>query len=176
MASDRISRIRVGSGTAGIVGLQDALEEIAARQPEPPENQIAAELLVRLSKCNYIPAAARESYAQAFLREFRKHMGLPVEEAGAAIVEVKVLGQGCVQCDGLEHELMGVMAELNLRADIEHVREVKAIASYGVMGTPALLINGQVKCVGSVPARNKLIEWLTEAGRQHPEGGVENGD
>ncbi|MBW1700627.1 MAG: thioredoxin family protein [Deltaproteobacteria bacterium] len=78
-------------------------------------------------------------------------------------MEIKVLGPGCAQCDGLEQTLMQVMAEINLAADIEHVRDIKEIGKYGVMGSPALLINGKVKSVGRVPPKNKLKEWLTEA-------------
>ena len=55
------------------------------------------------------------------------------------------------------------MSEINLIADIEHVRDIKEIGKYGVMGSPALLINGKVKSVGKVPPKNKLKEWLTEA-------------
>jgi protein-disulfide isomerase len=68
-----------------------------------------------------------------------------------------------VQCDRLEQELMLVMAESGIIADMEHVRDIKEIGRYGVMGTPALLINGQVKSVGKVPAKSKIIEWLKEA-------------
>ena len=78
------------------------------------------------------------------------------------VVQIKVLGLGCPQCDGLEQELMQVMAEINLMADIEHVRDIKEIGKYGVMGMPALIINGKVKSVGRVPQKNKLIEWLSE--------------
>jgi protein-disulfide isomerase len=52
------------------------------------------------------------------------------------------------------------MAELNLAGDIEHIRDVKEIGKYGVMGTPALIINGKVKSVGKVPPKSKLMEWL----------------
>jgi len=73
------------------------------------------------------------------------------------------LGPGCVQCDRLEQDLMQVMSETGIVADIEHVRDIKEIGQYGVLGTPALLINGQVKSVGKVPMKSKMIEWLKEA-------------
>jgi protein-disulfide isomerase len=57
---------------------------------------------------------------------------------------------------------MEALAEMDLSADLEHVRDVKEIGRYGVMGTPAVIINGKVKCVGSVPSREKIIEWLKE--------------
>jgi hypothetical protein len=55
------------------------------------------------------------------------------------------------------------MAETGTVADLEHVTDIKEIGRYGVMGMPALLVNGQVKSVGKVPPKNKLKEWLTEA-------------
>ena len=60
---------------------------------------------------------------------------------------------------------MAVMAELNIAADLEHVRDPIDIANYGVMGSPGLIINGQVKAVGSVPPPNKLKVWLMEAAK-----------
>ena len=45
---------------------------------------------------------------------------------------------------------------------IEHVTDIKKIGKYGVMGTPALIINGKVKSVGKVPSKSKPIDWLKE--------------
>ena len=44
----------------------------------------------------------------------------------------------------------------------DHVRDIKEIGAYGVMGTPALIINGKVMAVGKVPAKAKLKKWLSE--------------
>jgi protein-disulfide isomerase len=55
------------------------------------------------------------------------------------------------------------MAEINLAGELTHVEDVKEIARYGVMGTPALIINGKVVAVGSVPEKKKIQQWLTEA-------------
>ncbi|MCF8142407.1 MAG: thioredoxin family protein [Deltaproteobacteria bacterium] len=85
-------------------------------------------------------------------------------------MQIKVLGPGCVQCDRLEQDLMQVMSETGVMADIEHVRDIKEIGRYGVMGTPALLINGRVKSVGKVPLKSKMVEWIMEAqGVRHKE-------
>jgi len=43
---------------------------------------------------------------------------------------------------------------------IEHVTDIKKTAKYGVMGTPALIINGKVRSVGKVPSKSKLTDWL----------------
>jgi protein-disulfide isomerase len=58
---------------------------------------------------------------------------------------------------------MAVMAELDIAAGLEHVRDIAKIGSYGVMGTPGLIINGEVKAVGSVLPKSRLKEWLMNA-------------
>ncbi|MBI5578395.1 MAG: thioredoxin family protein [Deltaproteobacteria bacterium] len=78
-------------------------------------------------------------------------------------MQIKVLGPGCPSCDKLEQDLMAVMAELNLPGDLEHVRDVKEIACYGVMGNPALVIKGKVVAAGRVPSKSQLKEWLRAA-------------
>jgi hypothetical protein len=57
---------------------------------------------------------------------------------------------------------MEVLNEMDLPAELEHVRDVRKIGQYGVMGMPALIIGGQVKCVGKVPSRNDIRLWLAE--------------
>ncbi len=162
MSQDDVTQIRVGDSPVGIIGLKIVIEDMAEEYGERPNQEVIEELLSRLGKRNYIPEKVKEGYAKAFLREFKKFQGKPYEEEVPEGIQIKVLGPGCPQCDGLEQELMQVMAEINLMADIEHVRDIKEIGKYGVMGTPALIINGKVKSVGRVPPKNKLIEWLSE--------------
>ena len=57
---------------------------------------------------------------------------------------------------------MEVLNELNLTADLEHVTDVKKIAAYGIMGSPALLINGKVVSVGQVPSKKQIETWLKQ--------------
>jgi small redox-active disulfide protein 2 len=159
-------QIKVDTFMVGIIGLKAVMEEMADEYEDKPDEEIQRELLKRLSKRNYISNKAEDGYAKAFLGEFKKFLGKPYEEEASHGLELKVLGPGCPQCDKLEHELMAVMAETGIVADIEHVRDIKEIGKYGVMGTPALLVNGKVKSVGSVPPKNKLIEWLKEGQRE----------
>ncbi len=165
MASDDVSQIRVGKHPSGIIGLKAVLEEVANECRGKTDDEIKEQLLQRLSKKNYISNNAREIYGQAFLREYKKFVGEPFEETKADGLEVKVLGPGCSRCEKLEQDLMAMMAELNINASLEHVRDPIEIASYGVMGTPGLIINGEVKAVGSVPSPKRLKEWLMEAAK-----------
>jgi hypothetical protein len=163
MTKEDVVQIKVEHYAVGIIGLNAALKDMATGYAERPDPEVAEALLSRLSKKNYIPQKAREPYKKAFLREFKKYLGKPFEEEPPSGLEIKVLGPGCPQCDGLEQELMAVISQIQITANIEHVRDIKEIGRYGVMGSPALIINGQVKSVGKVPPRTRLIQWLEEA-------------
>lgn len=162
MSQDEVNQIRVGDSSVGIMGLKTVMEDMAEEYGDKPDRDTREELVNRLCKRNYIPEKAKDDYAKAFLREFKKFLGKPFEEEAPEGLEIKVLGPGCAQCDRLEQELMQVLAETGVIAGIEHIRDIKEIGKYGVMGTPALIINGKVKSVGKVPPKNKLKEWLTE--------------
>lgn len=163
MSEDDLTQVRVSSSSIGVVGLKAVIAEVAEVYGERPDREVKEELLNRLGKRNYIPEIAKEEYGRAFLREFKKSLGKPFEEEPLERLEVKVLGSGCYQCDKLEQDLLQVMAETGIVADIEHVRDIKEIGEFGVTGTPALLINRKVKSVGSVPPKSKLIKWSKEA-------------
>jgi len=163
MGTDDIVQIRVGGFSVGIVGLKQAMESMVREYAEKSDHEMEKELIANLGKRNYIPDRAKDEYGKAFLREFKKFLGKEVAEDRPEGLEIKVLGQGCAQCDKLEQELMAVMAETGVAADVDHVRDVKEIGKYGVLGMPALIINGKVKSVGKVPPRSKIIEWLKEA-------------
>lgn len=169
MSQDDVTQIKVGGQPTGIVGLKNVLSDMAEEYGDRPDREVMKELLNRLGKKNYIVSTAREEYEKAFLREFKKFIGKPFENDSPEGPEIKVLGPGCAQCDRLEQELMQVMAETGIAADIEHIRDVKEIGAYGVMGTPALIMNGKVKSVGKVPAKKQLKSWIIEAKSSLPQ-------
>jgi small redox-active disulfide protein 2 len=162
MSQDNVTRIRINKQSIGIIGLTRVMQEMGKEYADRPDNEVQTELIKRISEKNYIPAPAKEDYGKALLREFNKFLGRPYEEDASEELEIKVLGPGCARCDSLEREIMEVLAEMDMSADLEHVRDVKEIGRYGVMGTPALIINGKVKCIGSVPPREKIVQWLKE--------------
>ncbi|OGP56874.1 MAG: hypothetical protein A2V65_05770 [Deltaproteobacteria bacterium RBG_13_49_15] len=61
---------------------------------------------------------------------------------------------------------MAVLAELQIPADVEHIRDPLAISQYGVMGTPALVVNEKVVSVGKVPLRSALKSLIADAWRK----------
>ena len=158
MPDEDITQISLGRFRVGITGLKDAIEE-AKSWRERPEEEIAQALLAAVKPKNYIPAAAQEEYKRAFLREFKKALGEKVEE-GSSGLSIKILGPGCPSCDRLEQTVMAVLVELTLPAEVEHVRDLKEMTALGVFGTPALMINDEVKAVGNLPTRETLKKWL----------------
>ncbi len=164
MSEDDIVRIKVNKQSVGIIGLRQVMEEMAREYADKPDAEVQSELARRVSKKNYIPDHAKEEYGLALLREFNKSLGRPYEEEASEGLEIKVLGPGCARCDKLEREAMEVMSEMELPGDLEHIRDVKEIGRYGVMGTPALVINGKVVCVGEVPSKDQIRAWLDELG------------
>lgn len=75
-------------------------------------------------------------------------------------MEIKVLGPGCKNCVTLDRIAHEVVQELGITATFEKVEDYAAIASYGVMSTPALVVNGNVVLSGRVPTPRYLKEIL----------------
>jgi small redox-active disulfide protein 2 len=77
-------------------------------------------------------------------------------------MEIKVLGPGCPKCNQTFNLIMETLSEENIAADLDKVTDVMEIASYGVFGTPAVVIDGNVKSVGKVPKKADIIKWVKE--------------
>lgn len=66
-------------------------------------------------------------------------------------MKIEILGMGCKKCSDLMENAKKAAAELNLEAEFVKVEDIKKIMSYGVMTTPALVVNGVVKVSGKIP-------------------------
>jgi small redox-active disulfide protein 2 len=75
-------------------------------------------------------------------------------------VKIEVLGAGCARCQQLEELVRSTVQQAGIAAQIEHVTDLKRIASYKVLATPALVVEGQVKCAGRIPKRGEVEAWL----------------
>jgi small redox-active disulfide protein 2 len=75
-------------------------------------------------------------------------------------MEIKVLGPGCARCKATTKNVEEAVAESGLSADITKVTDTMEIAKHGVFGTPAVIIDGEVKSVGKVPKKEELLSWL----------------
>lgn len=164
---DRPIRIRVTDCDVGIMGLKQAIQEIAESHADRSEAEIESALVERLSARNYIAGSARNEYGKAFLREYKKFLGQSYQEEADGTISVVILGPGCAQCNNLEQLVMRALIELQLPASPEHITDIKEIAKYGFMPTPALIINGKIMAKGTVPNINKIKEWLKQASVGH---------
>ncbi len=75
-------------------------------------------------------------------------------------MEIKVLGPGCAKCKKAEKLIREVVKETGSDATVEKVTDMMEIASYGVFGTPSVIIDNEVKSVGKIPKKNEIKTWL----------------
>lgn len=75
-------------------------------------------------------------------------------------MEIKVLGPGCPKCKQTETIVKEALAESGVIANVEKVTDVMKIAGYGVFGTPAVVVDGEVKCVGKIPTKADVMKWV----------------
>jgi small redox-active disulfide protein 2 len=76
------------------------------------------------------------------------------------LMMIKVLGPGCANCVALERVTRQAVEALGVTAEIEKVTDFASIVGYGVMSTPALVINEQVVLAGRVPTAGQLRDLL----------------
>lgn len=84
------------------------------------------------------------------------------ETAKAEGASVKVLGSGCTKCNQLEAATAEALKQLDMDTSIEHVTDFAQIAAYGVMSTPALVIDGKVVSYGKVLKVDEVVKILKE--------------
>lgn len=79
---------------------------------------------------------------------------------GDETMKIEILGTGCPKCKQLEANAKKAVAEAGIKAEIIKVTDIAKIVEYGVMSTPALVINGKVKSSGRIPDTNEITGWL----------------
>ena len=75
-------------------------------------------------------------------------------------MEIKILGPGCPKCQQTAKIVKDAVAESGAQATVEKVTDTMDIAGYGVFGTPAVVVDGDVKCVGKVPTGEMVKSWI----------------
>jgi small redox-active disulfide protein 2 len=76
-------------------------------------------------------------------------------------MEIKVLGPGCPKCQQTEKIVKEAVAEAGVDARVEKVTDTMEIAGYGVFGTPAVVVDGNVKSVGKIPKKQDVMSWIS---------------
>ena len=77
---------------------------------------------------------------------------------------IKVLGSGCTKCNELAANTEAALAELGMDTTIDHVTDFAQIAAYGVMSTPALVVDGKVVSLGKVLKKEEVVKILEKWG------------
>jgi len=75
-------------------------------------------------------------------------------------MKIEILGTGCAKCHKLEELVREIVTKEGINADISKVEDFKKIMNYGVMTTPALVIDGEVKVAGKIPSADQIKSWL----------------
>jgi len=78
-------------------------------------------------------------------------------------INLKVLGTGCAKCKTLEKVTIEVVNENNFDAEVQKVEDIVQIMNYGIMTTPALLINEKVAFSGRIPSKTEIKNFIEKA-------------
>ena len=79
------------------------------------------------------------------------------------MLNIKVVGSGCPNCQKLEELCREVINENNIDAEIEKITDVNRFADLGIFMTPGLLLNDKVMSSGKIPTKSTLTHWITNA-------------
>ncbi len=75
-------------------------------------------------------------------------------------MEIKVCGPGCASCEQAEKIVEAAVAAQGIEATISKVTDFQQIAALGIFSTPAVVVDGEVKCVGRAPKQAEVEEWI----------------
>jgi small redox-active disulfide protein 2 len=78
-------------------------------------------------------------------------------------MKIQVLGTGCAKCKRLYAEAEKAIASSGVPVELEKVEKFDEIMKHGVMMTPALVIDGEVKASGRIPPASEIASWITAA-------------
>lgn len=75
-------------------------------------------------------------------------------------MEIKVCGPGCAACDKARKTVEAAVAAQGVQATVTKVTDFQEMAKLGIFSTPAVVIDGKVKCAGRAPKQNEVEEWI----------------
>jgi small redox-active disulfide protein 2 len=73
---------------------------------------------------------------------------------------IQILGTGCKKCVSLKENVEAALEEMSVEADVQKIEDINEIVQFGVMSTPALVIDGEVKIVGKVASPEEIMAVL----------------
>lgn len=76
------------------------------------------------------------------------------------MLKIEIMGPGCPKCEAAERNVRRAVADLGVTAEVEHIYDVKELAKRGVMLTPAVAVDGELKISGHVPSVGEMKKHL----------------
>jgi len=76
-------------------------------------------------------------------------------------MKIEILGMGCPKCKKLYENAQSAVKELNAQVEVVKVEDIQKITDYGLMTTPAIAIDGEVKAAGRIPAPDEIKKWIS---------------
>jgi len=76
-------------------------------------------------------------------------------------MKIEILGMGCPKCKKLYENAQTAAKELNIQVEIVKVEDIQKIMDYGLMSTPAIAVDGEVKAAGRIPAPDEIKKWIS---------------
>ena len=77
-------------------------------------------------------------------------------------MKIEILGTGCSKCNKTKEVIEKILRNTGVKAEVVKVEDIETILKYGVMITPAVVIDGEVKIVGKVPDEKEIKKWITK--------------
>ena len=151
--------LRVGRVNVGLIGIDVALSKYGC------DEELAVEKAVELvftdvAAKNYVPVSAADQYRGAIEQEIvRLRSG---EKAISNELIIRILGPGCVSCNKLQTTVIEIMDHMGIAADVLQIHDLDEIGRFGIIQTPALVINGDLKSAGRHPSRSQIEAWFRE--------------
>ncbi len=162
----KIRQVNIGGFTVGIVGLDEVFEEVKS-SGETDEARLKDMIFEKVKAGNYVAPGQKESYREDLYDEYLVYTGQQksrTEKPG--VLEVRVYGPGCPRCEQLDRAVMEVISQKGLKVDYQYVKDIEEMKRLGIMGSPALVINGKLAAVGRAPNRKGIEKLLEKASEQ----------
>jgi len=102
----------------------------------------------------------RDEIRNRFYHFYRTDISGNIRKRRKSKMQVKVLGTGCAKCRALEERVRKVAEQNQIAIELEKVTQIDDLLSYGIMMTPGLVIDGQVKSAGNLPLEKDILAWL----------------
>ncbi|MCX5831524.1 MAG: thioredoxin family protein [Deltaproteobacteria bacterium] len=153
-------QIRIGGNTVGIIDLDEIFSEVRAAGVKG-DKAVKQLIIEKVKVKNYVPLQLEDMYREDLFDEYRVFTGQQASRTRKpGVPEIRVYGPGCPLCEQLDRLVMEVIARKGLQVDYRYIKDIREMMKLGLMGTPALVINGKLIAVGRVPNSRELEEIL----------------